>query len=831
MVERVCFFVARLLALLVLALPLEAQQGIALAGYSNCQTTGWPVTNGTSCVDSGTGRNGTFTILHITAGDTTIPFATFIDGSSAYGTEVGEMRSLYVDPVSGDIFVGGRAGPGVATTSGVFQTSFAGSSGDNAVLSRYSASGTLRWRTYIGVGSNSGEQTVYSICGLDSSGNVIVAGQFLPVSTIDGVAVTKIGNAGAGTTNTSYVASISGDGSTLNWFTELGGSEAGGMRGRCTMDSTGIYGMSGDRSVDYPTTPGVYQPAARCTSTAPQWCNPEIWKMNLNGSALLYATYVGGTVQGSSTAATTDCETGLALDPLNPGNLFVTCYTSDNTFFNTSISGAYRSTFTDSDGVEIAILELNSTASALVAGTFLGGTVGGCTNGICQIPSGITFDGNGNVIIYGSTSDSDFPTTPGAYMPTKPYSGTGSINVRNGFVSKLNHSLAALLASTYIGGNTDNGAGCCGDFVGSEDGSIWADSAGNVWMHFDTASTNWPTTSNAYSTSFIGAAPGPEAALVALNSSLSALIYGSYIGFGQVGQGSFVSLSVSGGAPVASVSPSKLSFSAALVGTTSPAQTVTLQNSGNAAMNVSISISGDFGETNNCGSSLAPSATCTLSVTFDPSAAGTRTGAVTISDNAVGSPQTVSLTGIGEDFIFTVLPGSSTSATVSPGGTATYQMSVAGQGGLNQTISFACSGAPSEATCTVSPATVTPSGSTATTVTVSVSTTAPSMAPPVSGWKWRRWPVGITGLVVLLALTMLVVMWWVIGSRGRVSTLPRLALGTVMLLGALGTGCGGASAVHNPGTPAGTYNLTLTATATSGSTTLQHSVSLELTVQ
>jgi hypothetical protein len=90
-------------------------------------------------------------------------------------------------------------------------------------------------------------------------------------------------------------------------------------------------------------------------------------------------------------------------------------------------------------------------------------------------------------------------------------------------------------------------------------------------------------------------------------------------------------------------------------------------------------------------------------VTFKPTAAGTRTGAVTITDNAVGSPQTVALTGSGEDFTFTAAPGSSTTATVSPGGTANYTLSVAAVGGFDQNVTFTCAGAPSEAACTVSP--------------------------------------------------------------------------------------------------------------------------------
>jgi len=113
-----------------------------------------------------------------------------------------------------------------------------------------------------------------------------------------------------------------------------------------------------------------------------------------------------------------------------------------------------------------------------------------------------------------------------------------------------------------------------------------------------------------------------------------------------------VSLTGTGAASSASLSPTSLTFASQTVGASSPAQTITLTNSGNAALSLtSIAVSGanssDFAETNNCGSSVAAGANCTISVTFKPTAAGTRTAAVTLADNATGSPQSVSLSGTG----------------------------------------------------------------------------------------------------------------------------------------------------------------------------------------
>jgi hypothetical protein len=85
-----------------------------------------------------------------------------------------------------------------------------------------------------------------------------------------------------------------------------------------------------------------------------------------------------------------------------------------------------------------------------------------------------------------------------------------------------------------------------------------------------------------------------------------------------------------------------------MVGTTSAAKTVTLTNTGNATLDItSISASGDFAQTNDCGSSVAAGAGCLIQVTFTPTRQGGRTGAITLTDNAANSPQLVSLSGTG----------------------------------------------------------------------------------------------------------------------------------------------------------------------------------------
>ena len=105
-------------------------------------------------------------------------------------------------------------------------------------------------------------------------------------------------------------------------------------------------------------------------------------------------------------------------------------------------------------------------------------------------------------------------------------------------------------------------------------------------------------------------------------------------------------------APVVSFAPGALAFRSQTVGTGSPAQSITLSNTGGGPLAIgSVDISGpgaaDFGQTNDCPPSLAAGASCSLAVTFSPAAEGPRNATLTLADNADDSPQSVSLFGSG----------------------------------------------------------------------------------------------------------------------------------------------------------------------------------------
>jgi hypothetical protein len=124
--------------------------------------------------------------------------------------------------------------------------------------------------------------------------------------------------------------------------------------------------------------------------------------------------------------------------------------------------------------------------------------------------------------------------------------------------------------------------------------------------------------------------------------------------------------------PVASLSPTSVDFGDEPDDVTSPPQSVTLANTGNAVLSItSLAITGpnasDFDQSNTCGNSLPATSgnnSCTIVVTFTPLAGGSRTPSLSLSDNASGSPQTVSPPGTGTHYVILSWTASTTAGVV-----------------------------------------------------------------------------------------------------------------------------------------------------------------------
>ena len=294
-----------------------------------------------------------------------------------------------------------------------------------------------------------------------------------------------------------------------------------------------------------------------------------------------------------------------------------------------------------------------------------------------------------------------------------------------------------------------------------------------------------------------------------------------------------VPLSGTGNGALASLSPQTVTFPNQYVGTSGLPQSVTVNNTGNAPLTItSVAVTPtDFATLNACGNTLAAGSSCSIGVFFDPTASGTRSGSLTLTDNAGRSPQIVTLSGTGQDF--SLASSGSTSVTISPGQTANYTITVSSGGGFNQTVAFSCSGAPTQSTCSVTPNSVTLNGSSSTSVNVIVTTVGssarlsyPSDFFSSTGARVAVWlPMcGLPGLALM----------GILGThrrrlRGR--TLMWLLLFGLLFVGLSMSGCGGSGSHVTGGPPPGTYNLSVTGSFKTGTTSLTHATQLTLVVQ
>jgi hypothetical protein len=346
-------------------------------------------------------------------------------------------------------------------------------------------------------------------------------------------------------------------------------------------------------------------------------------------------------------------------------------------------------------------------------------------------------------------------------------------------------------------------------------------------------------------------------ALLASGSSCTAQIVFTPGATGAIAATLAVSSSTSGVAPVSvplngsgmlssglTTNPAQIAFPVVAAGQSSTAQPVTVTNSSSYAISaVSLAAAAPFSVTQNtCTGGLAAGANCTASVVFQPSAAGSATGALTVTSSAVATPATVPLSGTGFDFAVSIT--GSTSQTVAAGQQASFTMIVApiGSGGA---FAFSCGTLPTNALCLFNPSTQTLNAGVQGTVLVEISTgngatvrlekpdfarpnlgepdvAAPDAAGPSSGRPAfpRPLPLACALLLVPLAffkrrkLFLLVVM--AATFVGGVSSCTSSGGGT--------GGTGGSGGGSN--TPPGTYTIPVTVTSLG----ITHSLKVTVTV-
>jgi hypothetical protein len=577
--------------------------------------------------------------------DPTLAYSTYLGGS---GTDGGS--GVAVD-ASGNAYVTGTTDSvNFPATAGAFQTTYGGGSvnyAGDAFVTKLNATGSaLLYSTYLGGSDGDGGSGI----AVDSAGNAYVSG-----STFSSDFPTTAG-AFQTTLNgviDAFVTKLNATGSALLYSTYLGGSsyDEGHAIAVDTSDSAYVTGLT--ESPNFPITSGAFQ-----TTFLGGYSDAFVSKLNSAGSALLYSTYLAGS----------DIEIGYGIALDASGNAYVTGQTYSTNFPTTA--GAFQTTL--NGVIDAFVTKLNAAGSSLIYSTYLGGS--GLETGY-----GVAVDSSGNAYVAGDTSSSNFPTTLGAFQTTF---GGGSDDA---FLTKLNVAGSDLVYSTYLGGSGE-------DFAND----MAIDPAGNSYATGFTYSSDLPTTPDAFQTTYGG---GGDAFVSKLSAAGSALLYSTYTGGSDYDEAWGIAVDASGNAyvtgdasstnfpatsgafqttygggsdafvakvspvnaPALALTPSSLSFAPQAVGTTSLVQKVTLKNAGGAALHVtSIMASRDFAQTNDCPGSVPPAGSCTLSVTFTPTATGIRTGAVTIADNAPGNPHKLPLAGTGGIPAVSLTPGSLT---------------------------------------------------------------------------------------------------------------------------------------------------------------------------
>jgi Beta-propeller repeat len=734
--------------------------------------------------------------------DPTLSYSTFLGGTAA---DVG--NGITVDP-SGNAYIVGQTCSTDFPTAAPLQSTSAGNC--DAFVTKLNPNGSaLVFSTFLG---GTGGDLAGGVA-IDSFQNVYVTGLTNSTNfpTTTGAFQTVYG----GGNSDVFITKLNPAGSALLYSTYLGGTDAENGAG-IAVDTNGNAIVTGQTcSINLPTL-NPFQAVNNGN------CDAFVSKLNASGSALVYSSYLGG--------LDIDAAYGIAVDSLGaafvtgatispnfptknsqedefdgppdfPGDAFVSKVAADGTLVYSSYLGgsgqdagyaiavdtlgiAYIAGATNSSDLiptfgafqqqnagktDAFVTKLNTQGAVEIYNTLLGGS--GDDLGL-----GIAVDINGSAYVTGSTNSPNFPTA----NPEQTVYGGGA---RDAFVTKLNPSGTALIFSTFLGGADDDAGN-----------SIAVDTSRNIYVTGTTASVNFPTT------------PGVFQRVKAGNGD------------------SFVAKFPDVTAPVPVFSPNSLTFPDQTVGSIGGTQTVTLTNVGDAPLSIiGIQATGDFAQTNMCGPSLAVSASCSITVSFLPTAVGIRTGSLSLTDNAASSPQSMKLTGnavvLPPDFTFSAFP---TSTAVPAGKSAIYTLSISSISGFSQPINLSCGGAPPKSSCSFSSNSVTPAA-TPTSVTLTVATAVRNLLPPSSRFKLP--PFNRLRIVELLPVCLIVLflLATLLGLRRRL-TYVAFGLAAAFLVA---VGCNSGNTSGDPaGTPAATYQITVT--ATSNATT--HSIVLNLQV-
>jgi Beta-propeller repeat/HYDIN/CFA65/VesB-like, Ig-like domain len=620
--------------------------------------------------------------------------------SSYLGGGGAESGNAIVADTLGNAYVTGSTQSNNFPVVGPLQSTTGG--GADVFVAKVNFTGSaLIYSTYLG-GTNA---DVAQAIRLDGAGDAYIGGytfssDFPTMNPYQG------GNAGGGAD--AFAAELDPAGANLVFSTYLGGSLDDRAFG-IGLDTNGnVYVAGGTQSADFPTTPGSFQTALKGTK------NGFVSKLNPAGTTLVYSTYLGGSA--------VDQAQGIAVN--SSGSAFVTGFTESSDFpTQQAIQAILGITGGSSCGAfpcaDSFVTQINPAGTALTLSTFLGGSA-------ADFGNSIAIDSSGGVYVAGSTASSNFPAIAGAYQ------GNLAGVAGNAFAAKItsdNLPSIGLTPSTINFGNQALSVRSAVHNVsvineGTAPLSITAiDTAGDFQESDDCLGT-------------VSASGGTcTISLTYLPTVLGATTQQISITDNATGSPHIINVSGTGvsAATAVTVSPTSLTFGDQKVGTVSAAQTVTITNTGTSTLSISqIAASADFVQTNTCGATLNVlnvGQSCTVSISFQPTASGARSGSLSITDNASGSPQGVALSGNGTaDFS---LAATNTTSTIQVGtASTTYTVAASSLGTFSGSITLACS---TNVTCAFSPATILPGQSSTLTVSGLTATTPNPLNFTVTG--------------------------------------------------------------------------------------------------
>jgi len=392
----------------------------------------------------------------------------------------------------------------------------------------------LVYSTYLGGTSSDSANAIAT----DAQGNVYVTGSAESIDFPLTQGVIQNTNHAPASGFTAFVAKFNPTGTALIYSTYLGGS-GGELGNGLAVDASGnVYIAGTTASRDFPVTKGAFQ------TTTPGGATGFVARLNSTGSALVYATYLGGS--GSYLGG--DYAMAVAAD--SAGNAYVTGAAFSSNFPVTA--GVLQTQNHAGQSSNAFVTKVNPAGTALIYSTYLGGT-GHCVFSIGpqvfygDIATGLSVDSAGYVYTTGYTYSGDFPATAGALQPKNnayqnAYCGNPGSNA---FVAKLNPNFTALVYSTYLGGSGDDRAN-----------GLAVDSTGNAYVTGRTSSTDFPVTPGAFQTHQAAPAGHTNAFVARLNPSGGALVYSSYLGGSGSDTASGLAVDGSGDAYVAGQSSS-----------------------------------------------------------------------------------------------------------------------------------------------------------------------------------------------------------------------------------------------------------------------------------